>query len=142
MSMTSSRSTHSLYRTLYRELSRQHISASKLHMKDDLKKTEALHKYKVMKAASLGLPESSVEMPEPPKISRFNSEKLRSYFLTNENNNTNSELAANISIFLNSQRQYNELLEYYNGSTIDEENRIKLSARRVGLELPDTDKNK
>ena len=40
-------------------------------------------------------------------------------------------------IYLKSQRMYNTLLERYNpGMNMDEEERVRLTARRVGLDLP------
>ena len=42
--------------------------------------------------------------------------------------------------YVRAQRQYLTLLERYNpGANMSEEERIRLTARRVGMELPDTD---
>ena len=43
--------------------------------------------------------------------------------------------------YLRAQRKYLTLLERYNpGANMDEEKRVRLTARRVGMELPDTGK--
>lgn len=150
--------TKSLYRSIYRQLSRQHAEASKIHLEKDTKRVEALRKYAAIKARASGQPESSLPQIEDPKVSRYPSNSLRSIFLEKSkeyNNSDNTQgkesglnantneiksqnLSKSIAAFLESQRMYNHLLEYYNGSTIDEEKKLELSAKRVGLELPDS----
>lgn len=45
--------------------------------------------------------------------------------------------AEQIMQYLRAQRQYVTLLERYNpGANMDEEERVRLTARRVGMELP------
>ncbi|VVT51945.1 uncharacterized protein SAPINGB_P003265 [Magnusiomyces paraingens] len=144
----------SLYRAIYRQLERQHVASSKLHQAQDRKKLEALRKYQQMKAAAAAAStatnpnsssSSSTSLPliEDPRIKPYPSQTLRSLFLsqTSSTDNTPDEkyLEA-IALFLKSQHEYNYLLEYYNGSTIDETKRIELSAKRVGLALPEEPK--
>ena len=46
-------------------------------------------------------------------------------------------------LYLQSQRMYNTLIERYNPSLgIDDEEKIRLSARKVGLDLPDSQSEK
>lgn len=132
----------SLYRALYRELNKQHRAASQEHNKGELKKLEALQKYRQMKARAAGLEESKVEEVKPPKIKPYNSATLRDLFFSHKHTSEPSakvdeKYSTNVAEFLVSQRMYSYLLQYYNGSTIDEDKRIELSARRVGLELPE-----
>lgn len=133
-----------LYRALYRELNKQHRAASKEHNKVEMKKLEALQKYRQMKARAAGLEESSVEEIKPPQIKPYNSTTLRDLFFNHKHTSSSEQSAlvdekysTNVAEFLVSQRMYSYLLQYYNGSTIDEDKRIELSARRVGLELPE-----
>lgn len=132
----------SLYRSLYRELSRQHIVASQIHLKKDRDRAEALRKYQQMKAAAAGQSASALPPIEDPKAPRYASDALRQHFVSRpaELQGSTQRYVESALSFLSSQRQYNYLLEYYNGSTIDEEKRIELSARRVGLALPDEPK--
>lgn len=129
----------SLYRSIYRQLSRQHTESSKVHLEKDKQRTEALRKYALLKARASGQPLSSLPELEDPKVARYDSNTLRSIFLQNSqpNGQAAKNMADSVATFLESQRMYNFLLEYYNGSTIDEDKRLELSARRVGLELPD-----
>lgn len=51
--------------------------------------------------------------------------------------------AAQAVAYLRSQRQYATLLERYNpGMGMDEEERVRLTARRVGMDLPKEFKNR
>lgn len=50
---------------------------------------------------------------------------------------TNPETVAQAVAYLRSQRQYVALVERYNpGMNMDEEERVRLTARRVGMDLP------
>ncbi|KAK3998270.1 putative ras [Cladorrhinum sp. PSN332] len=59
---------------------------------------------------------------------------------TFESSNSNANVLAELkqySAYLKSQQQYVELIERYNpGMGMDEEERVRLSARRVGMNLP------
>lgn len=128
----------SLYRSIYRQLSRQHTESSKVHLEKDKQRTEALRKYAILKARASGQPLSSLPELEDPKVARYDSHTLRSIFLEKSQTNHQAQnMADSVATFLESQRMYTFLLEYYNGSTIDEDKRLELSAKRVGLQLPD-----
>lgn len=56
---------------------------------------------------------------------------------TNTNAASEAKRAEQLVAYLKSQRQYVSLLESYNpGMNMDEEERIRLTARRVGMDLP------
>lgn len=134
-------SGRSLYRSIYRQLARQHAETSKMHLEKDKKRTEALHKYAILKARTSGQPLSEFPPLEDLRLKRYKSDNFRSLFLTIKDNQAvkqPEQFAHSVAVFLESQRMYNYLLEYYNGSTIDEGRKLELSARRVGLELPDS----
>lgn len=129
-----------LYRTIFRELSKQHNFASKIHAEKDKKRFEALAKYQRMKNAAAGIKSDPKEIESAlTKASRYDSTIFRSMFLDvkPDSSNSHKEYLRAVSVFLTSQRTYKELLELYNGSLIDEDDRLHLSARRVGLELPE-----
>lgn len=137
-----------VYRAIYRELSRQHNIAAKLHLEKDLQKIEALAKYQRLKNAAAGIKsdpaqlQKDLENQKNSVVKRYDSGTLRSFFkelLSNSEagKELDFEFARSVALFLKSQRTYKELLELYNGSTIDDEKRLHLSARRVGLELPE-----
>lgn len=63
--------------------------------------------------------------------------------INKNNNNNNNHLARRQEMeqfvqYLKAQRTYGELLERYNpGMNMDEEERVRLTARRVGMEMPE-----
>ncbi|KAI2628246.1 hypothetical protein GGS21DRAFT_249248 [Xylaria nigripes] len=62
---------------------------------------------------------------------------LREKFANETSDPSSTSHAAQLLQYLKSQRQYTELLERYNpGMNMDQEERIRLSARRVGMNLP------
>lgn len=132
--------TRQLYRSILRELSKQHNIASKVHMEKDKKRLEAMAKYQRMKNAAAGIKSDPKEIEKAlTQTKRYDTATLRSLFLEGEGEPASHdvEYLKTVSTFLTSQRTYKELLELYNGSLIDEDERLHLSARRVGLELPE-----
>ncbi|KAK1967929.1 FMC1 protein family [Colletotrichum sublineola] len=83
------------------------------------------------------------ELPPRPVLSRERSpihNRLRASFAQT---NANAEAAAavaeaeQLATYLRAQRTYVSLLERYNpGMDMDEEERVRLTARRVGMDLP------
>lgn len=140
--MSSPASSRQLYRSILRELSKQHNIASKLHAEKDQKRLEALAKYQRMKNAAAGIKTDPKDLEKAlKKASRYDSATLRHLFVNGPQDaekGSHQEYLKTVSVFLTSQRTYKELLELYNGSTIDDNQRLQLSARRVGLELPET----
>lgn len=131
-------SSRQLYRSVLRELSKQHNIASKIHLEKDKKRIEAMAKYQRMKNAAAGIKSDPKEIERAlNKPARYDSSILREMFLNGKGDIAeHQEYIRTVSIFLTSQRTYKELLELYNGSLIDDDDRLHLSARRVGLELP------
>ncbi|KAI1358064.1 hypothetical protein F5Y08DRAFT_322728 [Xylaria arbuscula] len=64
-------------------------------------------------------------------------QKLRQGFSVDASRENAISQAEQLIQYLKAQRQYITLLERYNpGMNMDEEERIRLSARRVGMDLP------
>ncbi|RMJ07167.1 hypothetical protein BHE90_014229 [Fusarium euwallaceae] len=82
------------------------------------------------------------ELPPRPILASPRSSlhtRLRDTFATSSptSQEARAHVAAQAVAYLRSQRQYATLLERYNpGMGMDEEERVRLSARRVGMDLP------
>ncbi|KAI0433750.1 hypothetical protein F5Y09DRAFT_298078 [Xylaria sp. FL1042] len=81
------------------------------------------------------------ELPPRPLSSRTPRsplhEKLRQSFSNDASQENATSQAEQLIHYLKAQRQYTTLLERYNpGMNMEEEERIRLSARRVGMDLP------
>ncbi|KAI0204519.1 hypothetical protein F4808DRAFT_345671 [Astrocystis sublimbata] len=82
------------------------------------------------------------ELPPRPLVSSSRSpvhENLRQSFSASRDAPKSNTLgqAEQLMHYLKAQRQYTTLLERYNpGMNMDDEERIRLSARRVGMDLP------
>ncbi|KAI1303994.1 hypothetical protein F5Y03DRAFT_180061 [Xylaria venustula] len=64
-------------------------------------------------------------------------QKLRQSFSNGASQDNATHQAEQLIQYLAAQRQYTTLLERYNpGMNMEEEERIRLSARRVGMDLP------
>jgi hypothetical protein len=62
---------------------------------------------------------------------------LRQSFSKDASNKKAVPQANQLIQYLKAQRQYTTLLERYNpGMNMDDEERVRLSARRIGMELP------
>ncbi|GKT44151.1 ATP synthase assembly factor fmc1, mitochondrial [Colletotrichum spaethianum] len=84
------------------------------------------------------------ELPPRPVLARERSpihNRLRASFTQANTNaveaNTAAAEAEQLAAYLRAQRTYVTLLERYNpGMNMDEEERVRLTARRVGMDLP------
>ncbi|RSL88269.1 hypothetical protein CEP51_001789 [Fusarium floridanum] len=82
------------------------------------------------------------ELPPRPILASPRSSlhtRLRDTFATSSptSQEARAHVAAQAVAYLRSQRQYATLLERYNpGMGMDEEERVRLTARRVGMDLP------
>ncbi|KAJ4160494.1 hypothetical protein NW754_003614 [Fusarium falciforme] len=82
------------------------------------------------------------ELPPRPILASPRSPlhiRLRDTFATSSptSQEARAHAAAQAVAYLRSQRQYATLLERYNpGMGMDEEERVRLTARRVGMDLP------
>ncbi|KAI5861295.1 hypothetical protein GGS23DRAFT_598462 [Durotheca rogersii] len=64
-------------------------------------------------------------------------QRLRQSFSADPTHQHSVEQAEQLVQYLRAQRQYTTLLERYNpGMGMDEEERVRLTARRVGMDLP------
>ena len=63
--------------------------------------------------------------------------RIREGFTTKSAETARPDAVAQAIAYLQSQRQYITLIERYNpGMNMDEEERVRLTARRVGMDLP------
>ncbi|KZL84963.1 fmc1 protein family [Colletotrichum incanum] len=84
------------------------------------------------------------ELPPRPVLARERSpihNRLRASFTQPKTNTVEADTAAaeaeQLAAYLRAQRTYVTLLERYNpGMDMDEEERVRLTARRVGMDLP------
>ena len=85
------------------------------------------------------------ELPPRPILARPRSPlhtQLRSSFASSNSDASKiptPQVAEELVLYLRSQRQYATLLERYNpGMDMDDTERVRLTARRVGMDLPVT----
>lgn len=81
------------------------------------------------------------ELPPRPLLSRPRSPlhaSLRDSFASSSTTTATTTAAADqLVVYLRSQRKYAALLDRYNpGMNMDEEERVRLTARKVGMDLP------
>lgn len=114
MSQVQARTT---YRALLRELPRRHLSApSPLHQ----------HLRAIFRSAPVAT-SSSQQTALPFSVPK-----------TEEERTLRIQEADQLAQYARAQRTYCELLERYNpGMSMDEEEKIRLTAKRVGFELPE-----
>lgn len=132
-----------LIKNLQTELSIINEATVKTHLSKELTKQLAILEYKKLQLIKLNKPveEISEEISnlssnlkvKPPKINEDLHEKL----VNTESPNLNQ--LSNIINYLKSQRIYTELVERYNpGLAMDQEDKIRRTANRVGLSIPET----
>ncbi|CAN6674883.1 hypothetical protein TRVA0_070S00232 [Trichomonascus vanleenenianus] len=134
-----------LYRNLYRELSFQHVESHQIQSAVQKEREGVIAEYRRRKAAqekaaaagtdasveTTGL-HSSRRLKQAPL---YDTAGLREAFAHAKV----EDLAYGYEVldYLRSQRRYKELFSRYNeGASMEDQERIRLSARRVGLELP------
>jgi hypothetical protein len=125
-------SSRIVYRKLFRELARQYVEAAEVHNVQDRKRQEALRRYRQNKDDA-----STASMKTT--VSDYDSKSLRDIFQDKTGSENNLEFGYQVAEYLKSQRIYKTLLQRYNpGALMEDEERIRLSAKRVGLDLPNT----
>ncbi|KAI6084018.1 hypothetical protein F4821DRAFT_179818 [Hypoxylon rubiginosum] len=78
------------------------------------------------------------ELPPKPLSQSPLHQRLRQDFLSDTPHDQAVAQADQLLQYLKAQRQYVTLLERYNpGMGMDEEERVRLTARRVGMDLPE-----
>jgi len=79
------------------------------------------------------------ELPPRPLLTTPRSplhQRLRDSF-SSQKNDLNPHLAEQLATYLRSQRTYGALLERYNpGMNMEQDERVRLTARKVGMDLP------
>ncbi|VEU20118.1 DEKNAAC101006 [Brettanomyces naardenensis] len=135
----------SSYKLMLKELSQFSAAAFRRRSKDVATKEEALIKYKRMQFKRAGkklsadedrqLVESvrekfGLEAPKPDV-------SLLSFLSKEGLSETEKRHLSDITLFLRSQRVYEELLERYNpGISMAQKDKVEKTARKVGLEVP------
>lgn len=137
------------YRQLYRELIKQHGKIYNMKSQDQIKKEKALERYRQMQLLHKSTDDSTAKSLLRAKLYQKEAEnslkkkhlkltigEIRSLNL--RENIENADVLSITSVFLKSQRQYQELLERYNpGMTMSQQEKVKKTARRVGLDVPE-----
>ncbi|ODQ81661.1 hypothetical protein BABINDRAFT_159923 [Babjeviella inositovora NRRL Y-12698] len=138
-----------LFRQLHNELSIICAKSGKHQAEQTLKKQTALWQYKKLNLIKLGMSIKEVEekllqskmdskiiVPAHPEadthalLGRTPEQEATEY--------RDLQHIANITTFLQSQRVYQELLERYNpGMNMEQSDKVRKTAHRVGLELPE-----
>jgi ATP synthase assembly factor FMC1, mitochondrial len=123
-----------LYRALYREIMVQRKAAVEVQKSLDSAKNQLLLSYRKNMARK-----SSQPHPEPIRQHiQFDDggiALLRE--VLKEGSDKDLKFGHEVLNYLKNQRVYSELLERYNPGLDEGQERVKLSARRVGLELPE-----
>lgn len=116
-----------LYRHLLRELAKQHKAAHLKHLNVAQLQYAARQKLAERSGKSYNIP------PPPAKVNPYNTSGLR--HLVKSLPPVNESQITEVICFLKNQRVYKELLERYQGIPVEGEERVRQSARRVGLEI-------
>lgn len=131
---------------MYGALERNVASSHQTHIKEILKKQDALVQYKRMQYMNAGKKlskEEDEQLIEEVKTKFFSkmpklNVELLSHLDKTELHPVEVEHVENITTFLDSQREYIELLERYNpGISMKQTDKVRKTARRVGLEVPE-----
>lgn len=134
------------FKKMYSALEQSVAASHQTHLKEILKKQDALVQYKRMQYVNAGkqlTKEEDAKLVEDVKR-KFLSQmpkidvELLSHLDKEEHHPIETEHVENIATFLDSQRIYIELLERYNpGISMKQTDKVKKTARRVGLEVPE-----
>ncbi|CAK7909408.1 ATP synthase assembly factor Fmc1p, mitochondrial [[Candida] anglica] len=137
-----------LYEALQKELTTIHKKTFHVHAAKELERKKAVLQYKKIQLIKQRVPTTDLDK----EIAEMNANSLEAppldtttlRNLAEESTYTNEPLLkvklqqlSNMSTFLRSQREYTELLERYNpGLTMDQEDKVRRTANRVGLSVP------
>lgn len=135
-----------LFKKMYSALEKSVVASHEGHLKEIMKKQDALVQYKRMQYVNAGKQLSKEEddnlvenvkntfAGQMPKI----DVGLLKHLDKEELHPVEVEHVTNITTFLDSQREYVELLERYNpGISMKQTDKVRKTARRVGLEVPE-----
>lgn len=119
----------SAYRALLREHPRRNLLQSSPTSTTSTS-TTPLHNH-LRELFRNGVPTATATAPKPKKKNQEESEVERQRGIQR------IQEAQQVAQYAKAQRTYTSLLElYYPGMSMDEEERVRLTARRVGLDLP------
>lgn len=125
-----------LYRGLYREIMLQRKLAEEAQKSLDSAKHKLLLNYRKTMAGEKSQPHAEpVRHDAGLQFDNGGVTALRK--LLKEGNTKDVEFGFEVLSYLKNQRTYSELLERYNPGLDEGQERMRLSARRVGLELPE-----
>lgn len=135
-----------LFKNMYGALEKSVASSHQTHLKEILKKQDALIHYKRMQYVNAGkkLSEAEDARLADDVRAKFASKmpvldvELLAHLDREQLHPAEAEHVQNITTFLDSQREYIELLERYNpGISMKQTEKVRKTARRVGLEVPE-----
>lgn len=139
-------SQNAAFKTLVKELQNFSAASFRRRSKDSMKKEAALLRYKKMQLLRAGkkiTPELATKLDNEVK-QRFAAKipkpdtTMLAYLDTEELTPSGKRHVQDLTLFLKSQRVYEELLERYNpGISMKQKDKIEKTARRVGLEVPE-----
>ncbi|OUT19907.1 hypothetical protein CAS74_005026 [Pichia kudriavzevii] len=118
-----------IFKKMYAALERNVAASHETHMREILKKQDALVQYKplveeVKKTFASQMPKLDIG--------------LLKYLDKEQHHPVEEEHLRNLATFLDSQREYVELLERYNpGISMKQTDKVRKTARRVGLDVPE-----
>ena len=143
---TSEMSGKVIFKKMYAALERNVAASHETHMREILKKQDALVQYKRMQYVNAGKQLSKEEdealVEEVKKTFASQMPKLDigllKYLDKEQHHPVEEEHLQNLATFLDSQREYVELLERYNpGISMKQTDKVRKTARRVGLDVPE-----
>lgn len=132
-----------LYKELQKELSIINSKTFKAHAERELKHRKTKLQYQKFQAIKDKMPTKHLDEQllrldsGETKAPRINSMIIKEILAEKEASKMNLMHMKNIKTFLNSQRVYTELIERYNpGLAMDQEDKVRRTANRVGLLVP------
>lgn len=133
-----------LYKELQKELSIINQKTLKAHGEKELKNRKAKLQYQKYQLIREKMPTKHIDEQLAKvdsgemKAPRINSSIIKEIVEEKEATKMNLMHMKNITTFLRSQRVYTELIERYNpGLTMDQEDKVRRTANRVGLLVPE-----
>lgn len=133
-----------IYKALQKELSIINAKAFKTHSEKEIAHSKTRLQYEKIQLAkqrksTKHIEEQIAQLDKgETKSPRVNSSIAKEIIYEKEPSKMNLAHMSNITLFLRSQREYTELVERYNpGLGMEQEDRVKRTANRVGLQLPE-----
>ncbi|GME68514.1 unnamed protein product [[Candida] boidinii] len=146
MSGASRNSVKALFENLAKQMELFSNKTFEHHQKEAIKKQNALIQYKRLQYLRSGKQLSKEEdlalVNEIKQSTDVFKPQINIEFLQHLNkediHDVSKDHLNNITVFLQSQREYCELLERYNpGISMKQEDKVRKTARRVGLDIPE-----